>query len=47
MKKITIKELNQLEKDCLSRIESEHLYNLRNDAKIRAVVQSKNYEEFK
>lgn len=47
MDKITVQELKQLEQNCLKGIKSDHLYQIRNDAKLRAVNTSKNYDEFK
>lgn len=47
MERITVDELKNLEKECLARVQSDHLYSLRNDAKLRAVNSSKTYDEFK
>jgi hypothetical protein len=47
MERITVQELKQLEQECLNRIKSDHLYKIRNDAKLRAVNSSKSYDEFK
>lgn len=44
---VTILELKHLEQQCVERIRSDDLYQIRNDAKIRAVNSTKNYEEFK
>lgn len=41
------KELNQLFSKLQSDINAEKLYWLRNDAKLRAVVSSKSYDEFR
>ncbi|CAO1419259.1 unnamed protein product [Diamesa serratosioi] len=45
--KVTIQELKNLEHQCIERIKSDELYQIRNDAKIRAVNSTKNYDEFK
>ena len=47
MNKITEKEIKQLTVECLKKIKSDHLYQVRNDAKLRAVNNTKCYEEFK
>lgn len=47
MDQITVKEIQQLSEMCISQIKSDELYRLRNDAKLRAVNNSKSYEEFK
>lgn len=44
---VSIQELKNLEQQCIDRIRSDDLYQIRNDAKIRAVNSTKNYEEFK
>jgi Dynein attachment factor N-terminus len=45
--KITKEEILRLERKCLEKIASEELYQLRNDAKMRACTSSKTYDEFK
>ncbi|XP_060536676.1 uncharacterized protein LOC132708379 [Cylas formicarius] len=40
-------ELNNLFKELKSNLDSDKQYWLRNDAKIRAVVSSKTYDEFR
>jgi hypothetical protein len=45
--KITKEEILQLQQKCLENVGSEVLYACRNDAKLRACVSSKTYEEFK
>ena len=45
--KVTIQELKNLEQLCIDRIRADDLYQIRNDAKIRAVNSTQNYEEFK
>lgn len=45
--KITIEDLKRLQKTCLERIRKDQLYNIRNDAKLRAVYTSQSYDEFK
>lgn len=47
MDKITKKEIKQLSEDCLKRIKSNELYQIRNDAKLRLENNTKCYEEFK
>ncbi|XP_035785628.1 coiled-coil domain-containing protein 103 [Anopheles aquasalis] len=44
---ITREDIVALEERCLEQIREDNLYSLRNDAKLRAVLSSKNYEEFK
>lgn len=45
--KITINDINRLQELCLQSIKNDELYELRNDAKLRAVYSSKSYDEFK
>ena len=47
MDRITVQEIRKLTETCLSNIKSDELYRLRNDAKLRAVNNSKSYDEFK
>ena len=47
MDRITVEEIQKLTETCLSNLKSDELYRLRNDAKLRAVNSSKNYDEFK
>ncbi|XP_070069319.1 uncharacterized protein [Drosophila takahashii] len=44
--KITSEELIRLRESCLQCIRDGELYELRNDAKLRAVYSTKSYEEF-
>ncbi|XP_062132825.1 coiled-coil domain-containing protein 103 [Drosophila sulfurigaster albostrigata] len=44
---ITCEELLRLRDDCLQRLRDDEIYYLRNDAKLRAVNNTQNYEEFK
>ncbi|XP_055551273.1 uncharacterized protein LOC129733774 [Wyeomyia smithii] len=44
---ISVADIKRLENQCLERLQSDELYQLRNDAKLRAVYSSKNYDEFK
>ncbi|EDV35578.1 uncharacterized protein Dana_GF12401 [Drosophila ananassae] len=45
--KITSEELIRLRESCLQSIRDGEIYQLRNDAKLRAVYSSQSYEEFK
>lgn len=45
--KISLSELNNLHSVCRSQIQQDVLYDVRNSAKIRAVANTKNYDEFK
>lgn len=45
--KITMEELLRLKDECLTKIRAEELYQVRNDAKLRAVYTSQSYDEFK
>ncbi|BFG05207.1 coiled-coil domain-containing protein 103 [Drosophila madeirensis] len=45
--KITQEELLRLRESCLQGIRESELYQLRNDAKLRAVYSTQSYEEFK
>nr|XP_036668889.1 coiled-coil domain-containing protein 103 isoform X1 [Drosophila suzukii] len=45
--KITSEELVRLRENCLQCIRDGELYELRNDAKLRAVYSTQTYEEFK
>ena len=45
--KITVSDILKLEQLCYQNIRDENLYDIRNDAKLRAVYTSKTYEEFK
>jgi Dynein attachment factor N-terminus len=47
MDKISEKEIKQLAEECFNKIKSDHLYQVRNDAKLRAVNNTKSYDEFK
>ncbi|XP_058811614.1 uncharacterized protein LOC131676545 [Topomyia yanbarensis] len=44
---ISTSDIKRLEAQCLENIKYDELYQLRNDAKLRAVYTSKNYDEFK
>ncbi|XP_041769832.1 uncharacterized protein LOC121592451 [Anopheles merus] len=44
---ITRKDIITLEARCLEQIREDVLYAVRNDAKLRAVLTSKNYDDFK
>ncbi|XP_065073331.1 uncharacterized protein LOC135697504 [Ochlerotatus camptorhynchus] len=44
---LTVAEIKKLEAECLQKIQGDELYQLRNDAKLRAVYAAKNYDEFK
>lgn len=44
---VTVAEIKKLEAECLQKIQGDELYQLRNDAKLRAVYAAKNYDEFK
>ncbi|XP_065370521.1 coiled-coil domain-containing protein 103 [Calliphora vicina] len=45
--KITAEELQYLEEMCLETLKSGELHTLRNEAKLRAVNNTKSYDEFK
>lgn len=47
MNKITSDEIKRLTEQCLLHIQSDELYRVRNDAKLRAVNSCKSYDEFK
>ncbi|CAD7012598.1 unnamed protein product [Ceratitis capitata] len=47
MDKITPEELLKLRANCMERLRAAELYELRNDAKLRAVNSTQTYEEFK
>lgn len=47
MDRITEKEIHHLAEMCLSQIKSDDMYRIRNDAKLRAVNNTKSYDEFK
>ncbi|XP_053681971.1 uncharacterized protein LOC128732695 [Sabethes cyaneus] len=44
---ISVADIKKLEYQCLEKVQGDELYQLRNDAKLRAVYTSKNYDEFK
>lgn len=46
-KRITSDDINRLEELCYVNSEKEYLYKIQNDAKLRAVYTTKNYDEFK
>ncbi|XP_036333649.1 coiled-coil domain-containing protein 103 [Rhagoletis pomonella] len=45
--KITPEELLKLRDDCMERLREAKIYELRNDAKLRAVNTTETYDEFK
>lgn len=45
--KVTVNDILQVQEFCIKNIMEEVTYNLRNDAKIRAVTTTNSYEEFK
>lgn len=45
--KITIDEIIRLQKYCIENVQKDEIYNIRNDAKLRAVYTSQSYDEFK
>lgn len=45
--KITPEELMNLGTECMERLREAKLYELRNDAKLRAVNTTQTYDEFK
>lgn len=45
--KITPEELMNLGTECIERLREAKLYELRNDAKLRAVNTTQTYDEFK
>lgn len=45
--KITPEELMKLRSECMERLREAKLYELRNDAKLRAVNTTQTYDEFK
>lgn len=47
MKKLTIEDILRVEKYCFAQFEAERVYDLRNQAKVRAVLSTKSYDEFK
>ncbi|XP_055601683.1 coiled-coil domain-containing protein 103 [Uranotaenia lowii] len=44
---LSASDIKKLEIQCLEQVQKDVLYNLQNDAKLRAVHTSKNYDEFK
>ncbi|XP_058178272.1 uncharacterized protein LOC131294244 [Anopheles ziemanni] len=44
---ITRNDILELERRCLEQIREDVLYTVRNDAKLRAALSSKTYEDFK
>lgn len=45
--KITEKEIEHLLQSCLNQIDADQLYEIRNEAKLRAVYSTQSYDEFK
>lgn len=44
---ITPADIRRIESMCYEQVRQDDLYHVRNDAKLRAVYTSSNYEEFK
>lgn len=44
---LTTNDILLVEKYCYDKVNDEYLYYLQNDAKLRAVISTKTYEEFK
>lgn len=44
---ITVEEIVRVREECLEKLRQDHLYQARNSAKLRAVLTSATYEEFK
>lgn len=44
---LTIGDIQRVQAYCCENVKTEELYNLQNDAKLRAVTSTKTYEEFK
>lgn len=44
---LTVDDILRVQKFCLENIQAGELYDLQNDAKLRAVTTTKTYEEFK
>ena len=47
VEKTTPEDLLKLTEECYERLRAGELYNLRNDAKLRAVYNTQSYDEFK
>lgn len=45
--KLTVDDILMVEQYCYDLVRAENLYNLQNDAKLRAVTSTKTYDEFK
>lgn len=45
--KLTVDDILMVEQYCYDLVRAENLYNLRNDAKLRAVKSTNTYDEFK
>lgn len=45
--KLTVDDILMVEKYCYELVREENLYDLQNDAKLRAVISTKSYDEFK
>lgn len=45
--RLTVAEINRVRDESLEKIRRDHLYQVRNSAKLRAVKTSTTYEEFK
>lgn len=46
-KLITINDINKLNEQCQLNINNDKLYQLQNNAKLRAITTTKSYQEFK
>lgn len=44
---LTIKDILQVEAYCFDKVKEDDLYHLQNDAKLRAVLSTTSYDEFK
>lgn len=45
--KLTVEDILMVEQYCYELVQQENVYNLQNDAKLRAVTSTKTYDEFK
>lgn len=45
--KITVSDILYIQNLCYENIHTEDMYNIRNDAKLRAIYSTKSYDEFK
>lgn len=44
---LTVEEIVRIRDECLQKLQQDHLYQVRNSAKLRAVTTTSTYEEFK